>query len=36
MVDLTTGEFWLASGNPCETDYAPLPWSLWDGPPAER
>lgn len=32
MVDLTTGEFWLAPGNPCETEYAPLPWNLYDGP----
>jgi len=35
MVDLTTGEFWLASGSR-ETGYAPLPWSLWDGRPAKR
>jgi hypothetical protein len=36
MVDLTTGEFWLASGNPSGTGYALRPWSPWDGQPAER
>lgn len=32
LVDLTTGEYWLASGNPCTNDYEPLPWNLYDGP----
>ncbi|HEV8470305.1 MAG TPA: C45 family peptidase [Candidatus Limnocylindria bacterium] len=29
IVDLTTGEYWLASGNPCETEYRRLPWNLY-------
>ena len=32
LVDLTTGEYWLASGNPCTNDYERLPWNLYDGP----
>ena len=33
-VDLTTGEYRLASGFPCETEYQLLPWNLYDGPGA--
>ena len=32
LVDLTTGEYWVALGNPCEHDYELLPWNLYDGP----
>lgn len=32
LVDLTTGEYRLAAGNPCENEYEPLPWHLYDGP----
>src|SRR5207245_1795144 len=27
--DLTTGEYWIASGNPCENEYRLLPWNLY-------
>jgi isopenicillin-N N-acyltransferase-like protein len=30
VVDLTTGEYWIAHGNPCEHDYELLPWNLYD------
>ncbi|WP_203236934.1 C45 family autoproteolytic acyltransferase/hydolase [Nocardia panacis] len=36
IVDLTTGEFLVTGGNPCENDYRPLPWNLFDGPPGVR
>src|SRR5437764_14077 len=29
-VDLTTGEHWLAAGNPCEGEYRKLPWNIYD------
>ena len=32
LVDLTTGEYWMAFGNPCENDYELLPWNVYDGP----
>ncbi|HEX3790565.1 MAG TPA: C45 family peptidase [Pseudonocardiaceae bacterium] len=32
LVDLTTGEYRLAAGNPCANDYELLPWQLYDGP----
>lgn len=28
--DLTTGEYLVAPGNPCENAFAPLPWNLYD------
>jgi isopenicillin-N N-acyltransferase-like protein len=31
-VDLTSGEYRVANGFPCETDYEVLPWNLYDGP----
>lgn len=33
-VDLTSGEYYVAAGFPCETPYARLPWNLYDGPGA--
>lgn len=30
IVDLTTGEYRIAHGNPCENDYELLPWNLYD------
>ena len=30
VVDLTTGEYWIAHGNPCENEYELLPWGLYD------
>jgi isopenicillin-N N-acyltransferase like protein len=30
IVDLTTGEYWIAHGNPCENEYELLPWNLYD------
>ncbi|WP_029264730.1 MULTISPECIES: C45 family autoproteolytic acyltransferase/hydolase [unclassified Microbacterium] len=34
-VDLTTGEYRVANGFPCETEYEVLPWNLYDGPHVE-
>jgi isopenicillin-N N-acyltransferase-like protein len=31
IVDLTTGEYWIAHGRPCENEYERLPWNLYDG-----
>ncbi|QZY51078.1 C45 family autoproteolytic acyltransferase/hydolase [Leucobacter tenebrionis] len=31
-VDLTSGEYRIAPGFPCETEYEVLPWNLYDGP----
>jgi len=31
IVDLTTGDYWLAPGNPCESEYERLPWNLYEG-----
>lgn len=36
LVDLTTGEYRVAPGNPCEHDYELLPWQLYDGPGGDR
>lgn len=33
IVDLTTGEYQVALGLPCETAYEPLPWGLYDDAP---
>ena len=30
IVDLTTGEFWVAGGNPCTTAFDLLPWNLYE------
>jgi isopenicillin-N N-acyltransferase-like protein len=30
IVDLTTGEYWIAAGNPCESEYRRLPWNLYE------
>jgi isopenicillin-N N-acyltransferase-like protein len=30
IVDLTSGEYYLAAGTPCDTDYVKLPWNLYD------
>lgn len=35
LVDLTRGEYWIASGPPCTNEYELLPWSLYDGPPGK-
>lgn len=36
IVDLTTGEFWVAGGNPCSTEFELLPWNLYeDADPVE-
>jgi isopenicillin-N N-acyltransferase-like protein len=32
LVDLTAGEYRVIRGNPCESDYALLPWDMYDGP----
>ena len=34
IVDLTTGEYWLAPGSPCESEYRRLPWNLYQEEPA--
>ncbi|MGO1538653.1 MAG: C45 family autoproteolytic acyltransferase/hydrolase [Leucobacter sp.] len=31
-VDLTSGEYRIAPGFPCESEYQVLPWNLYDGP----
>jgi isopenicillin-N N-acyltransferase-like protein len=31
IVDLTTGDYWIAHGNPCVNEYELLPWNLYDG-----
>ncbi len=30
IVDLTTGEFWVAGGNPCTTAFDLLPWNVYE------
>jgi isopenicillin-N N-acyltransferase-like protein len=30
IVDLTTGDYLISPGNPCETGFEPLPWNLYD------
>jgi isopenicillin-N N-acyltransferase-like protein len=30
IVDLTTGEYRVAGGNPCENEYRLLPWNIYD------
>lgn len=30
IVDLTTGEFWVAGGTPCSTAFELLPWNLYE------
>lgn len=32
LVDLTTGEYRLTHGAPCENEYELLPWNVYDGP----
>lgn len=32
LVDMTTGDYWMAFGNPCEHEYELLPWNVYDGP----
>jgi isopenicillin-N N-acyltransferase-like protein len=32
LVDLTTGEYRIIGGNPCEGAYELLPWNVGDGP----
>jgi isopenicillin-N N-acyltransferase-like protein len=32
IVDLTSGEYRVAAGNPCEQPYELLPWHIYDGP----
>lgn len=32
IVDLTSGEYYITDGMPCESPYRALPWSLYDGP----
>ncbi len=36
IVDLTTGEYLVAAGPPCATEYAQLPWNLYDDQGHER
>ena len=30
IVDLTTGDYYLAAGNPCQGEYRRLPWNLYE------
>jgi isopenicillin-N N-acyltransferase like protein len=34
VIDLTTGDWRIALGRPCDTPYQPLPWNLYDDQPA--
>jgi isopenicillin-N N-acyltransferase-like protein len=34
IVDLTSGDFWVAGGNPCSTPFELLPWNLYASEPA--
>ena len=36
IVDLTTGAFWVAGGNPCCTGFELLTWNLYDAPAREH
>lgn len=31
IVDLTSGDYWISSGPPCENEYRKLPWNLYQG-----
>ncbi|MFC4470715.1 C45 family autoproteolytic acyltransferase/hydrolase [Streptomyces xiangluensis] len=33
-VDLTTGDYYVTPGTPCDHEYQHLPWNLYDGPHA--
>ncbi|MGW2329812.1 C45 family autoproteolytic acyltransferase/hydrolase [Streptomyces sp. NPDC001700] len=35
-VDLTTGDYYVTPGTPCDREYQHLPWNLYDGPLAPR
>lgn len=35
LVDLTTGEYMVAPGMPCQRDYELVPWNVYDGPGTE-
>ncbi|WP_063726746.1 C45 family autoproteolytic acyltransferase/hydolase [Streptomyces sp. RTd22] len=35
-VDLTTGDYYVTPGTPCDREYQHLPWNLYDGPHAPR
>ncbi|MFF9573296.1 C45 family autoproteolytic acyltransferase/hydolase [Streptomyces sp. NPDC014685] len=32
LVDLTSGDYHVTAGNPCDREYQHLPWNLYDGP----
>ncbi|APY86980.1 acyl-coenzyme A--6-aminopenicillanic-acid-acyltransferase form [Streptomyces alfalfae] len=34
-VDLTTGDYHVTAGTPCDRDYQHMPWNLYDGPYGE-
>ncbi|WP_433436929.1 C45 family autoproteolytic acyltransferase/hydolase [Nonomuraea sp. CA-141351] len=34
-VDLTTGDYLIAAGTPCDHEYERVPWNLYDGPHGE-
>jgi isopenicillin-N N-acyltransferase like protein len=31
VIDLTTGEYFVTLGPPCQSDHRPLPWNLYEG-----
>ncbi|MCA2224824.1 C45 family autoproteolytic acyltransferase/hydolase [Nonomuraea aurantiaca] len=35
-VDLTTGDYLIAAGTPCDHEYERVPWNLYDGPHGEE
>jgi isopenicillin-N N-acyltransferase-like protein len=32
LADLTTGDYHVTAGTPCDREYQHLPWNLYDGP----
>lgn len=36
LVDLTTGEYYVAPGTPCDHEYELAPWNVFDGPAPDR
>lgn len=34
LVDLTSGDYFLTNGVPCQSEYQLLPWNVYDGPQA--
>ncbi|MFD5898774.1 C45 family autoproteolytic acyltransferase/hydolase [Streptomyces sp. NPDC060366] len=35
-VDLTSGDYYVTAGTPCDRDYQHMPWNVYDGPYGDR